>query len=113
VGAIIVELYNVGPDELSSQYDLEYLFNLNPQPVWIAYWYEIGDYCGSGQIIYKDGEDYYAAGISHCSCYGPSDSLPGEKIDIEQWIASNERIRSEVYTNQYDTLLLDKVKELL
>jgi hypothetical protein len=109
-----MEIYNVGPEELSTDYDLLPLFNMSPQPVWVVYWREEEGYGqGNGKCIYKQGETFYEADLGTCSCYPISDGFPGWQIDIEQWIANGERIRSEVYTNQYDTLLLDKVKELL
>jgi len=40
-----------------------------------AYWYGTGSYEGTGNIIFRVNESWYHSGCSHCSCYGPLDSL--------------------------------------
>lgn len=56
-----------------SEYDVK---DLSPEIDEIYYWYGEGNYCGSGNAIYKTKHDMWdSASLSHCSCYGPTDGL--------------------------------------
>ena len=44
------------------------------EEVW--YWYAVGYYCGVGHIIARCQDDlWYHHDCSHCSCYGPTESI--------------------------------------
>lgn len=65
---------NVGDEELDD-YDLEELQKgapLGVAVVKVVYWYERGDYCGGGTIVYQDSRcKWHIDDLTHCSCYGP------------------------------------------
>lgn len=48
---------------------------LPPGVEWLAYWYEDGDYCGGGLAAAFRAGRLLMWDMSHCSCYGPSDSF--------------------------------------
>lgn len=56
-------------------YELDHFVNLGATEVY--YWYAIGSYEGGGAVIYKVGNLWYDGSLSHCSCYGPIESLGG------------------------------------
>lgn len=55
-------------DDLSI-YDYSVLDNYDISRIW--YFYEIGDYDGTGYLIYKSGKRYGKHYMGHCSCFGP------------------------------------------
>lgn len=69
----------------------EYDQDLNPCKVYLAeyelelidadeiwYWYEYGNYEGSGQMIARKGNMFLHHDMSHCSCFGPTDNFPDD-----------------------------------
>lgn len=69
--------YSCGPDPLSA-------WELEKFPNWdfISYFYEIGDYCGSGAMIGIKGNLAVAHDMGHCSCYGPVEEIKFDFVDI-------------------------------
>lgn len=83
-------------DSELEEYDLEDLYKTNAQAAF--YWYAVGSYEGTGQVlILKEGK-WYLHDCGHCSCYGPmehldlkapiADSLTGvrDKCSVDLWI---------------------------
>ena len=68
------KVVSLGNDELDN-YDYEDLQRGMPLGVAIVeviYWYERGDYSGSGTIVYLDSRrKWHISDLGHCSCYGP------------------------------------------
>jgi len=61
----------------------------------IVDWYEYGNYDGSGTAIAKAGRKYYYANLSHCSCYGPTESgfdLLGDRNDLKKFLTGGDGI---------------------
>ena len=64
------QIFDVGPDELS---ELDGI--LLPEDMTIIYYYEAGDYDGSGIAVIIQGDRLWEYGLGHCSCYGPCDDF--------------------------------------
>lgn len=60
---------------------------------WAMFWYEPGDWEGSGEMIVKlaDG-NFVSADMGHCSCYGP---LEDEHFDLSESI-TGDRILNDL-----------------
>lgn len=85
----MVEIFNVGSEELISELEVAGF-------KWVVYWYETGDWDGSGEAVgYKDGL-LYIKNLSHCSCYGPMDDglESGDKMTVEAFLSLKEDIFS-------------------
>ena len=60
-------------DEELTEYDLK---DLSQDIEELYYWYGGGSYCGTGNAVYKTQKGRWEhAGLSHCSCNGPTDGL--------------------------------------
>ena len=93
----IKKIINVGEDELSEEYDLDKIkFSADV----FIYNYEDGGYDGSGFAVWRDEEKWMYHSFSHCSCYGPLDSIsdsdnaPFSLEDLKKIINAN-------YNDQY------------
>lgn len=67
---------SVGPDDTyMSEDDF-------PTAEWVIYWYERGDWRGSGLAVWKSSATgkLYERSLSHCSCNGPTDN-PDSEVD--------------------------------
>ena len=99
----MVEMFKVGPDELS-EWDLNEVKD-DPRFEWFVYWYENGYYDGSGNALAlcKDGLLYYKD-LSHCSCYGPMEgwATGSMKYTVEQFFEDTNSI--------FDWTVRDEVK---
>ena len=67
-------------DEKFIEYDLEELEKLELDEIW--YWYATGCCVGDGAILMRKGDLYCVDSLSHCSCYGPTDSLSFDGMKI-------------------------------
>lgn len=58
-----MRVFSVGPDEYDPPHDARIEL--------VVYWYQLGDYDGSGEAVARgfDGT-WYTQNLSHCSCYG-------------------------------------------
>lgn len=68
------------PDRWSSYYDLsdldsdvDVLVEAGVDEIW--YWYAVGSYEGSGQMILRRRDRFWHHDLGHCSCYGPVDHI--------------------------------------
>ena len=96
--------YEYGDAGELDDYDLEDIPR-DIEEIW--YWYAIGSYEGSGNLIaLRDGK-YYLESLSHCSCYGPTEHLdfniPYNSIEELERAATGE------YTKEIK-LLIDMIK---
>jgi hypothetical protein len=75
----MVEIFKTAdsPDELSKEYDCPNIQKLGCK--WFVYYYQSGDYEGSGFAVWKKGRKFFYSDLGHCSCYGPTEKL--ESID--------------------------------
>jgi hypothetical protein len=64
----MTHIVSVGPDS----YD-PYEGDIPSGIDWIVYWYQNGDYDGSGSAYAYGNGKYYTRYLGHCSCYGPWD----------------------------------------
>lgn len=71
--------YADDPQKLED-YEVEHLSKRGIVEAW--YWYATGSYCGDGELVGKttDGR-WYSLNMSHCSCYGPTDTQDGDFFD--------------------------------
>ncbi len=64
-----------------SEYDINFI---QPQPDWIAGYYETGCYDGMGYALVRSPEGKYTlTNLGHCSCYGPFDSFAYEGLTLD------------------------------
>ena len=89
----MVTMYQVGPDDIS-EYGCE-------SYQWVVYWYEVGDYCGSGEAVSFDGSEYRTHSLGHCSCYGPSEGMESGDVTsldsiIGDSLAHGQELKPEV-----------------
>lgn len=77
-----MEMYQVGPDELSEGDKKE----INKKYDFYVYWYEYMCYEGQGLGVgVVDGSvDVYNLG--HCSCYGPTESSSCDTYPLEEFL---------------------------
>lgn len=106
----MVTIYNVGPDELIYEYDE---MVKDERYEWIVYWYQTGDYDGSGEAAMygKDGK-LYTRGLGHCSCYGPLDGWATDQpvaVEPEKFFADKDSI----WDHDCKDAIKQKVGELL
>lgn len=94
--------YQLGPD---IPYDLDYLPG---DADWVVYSYENYGYEGDGELVYKHNGRLFTLNLSHCSCYGPLDRLPGTEVFKEDFLGHQVLLGS--IGNQ---AVIDKVTELL
>jgi hypothetical protein len=100
-------VFSVGPDSMSD-YDLDCL---GKDYQWLIYWYESGDYCGSGEAVKLDFDGkLYSVNLSHCSCYGPGDGgFGGEGFTIDQFKESLDSVHGLIEYKE----IRDKIMELI
>ena len=101
-----MEVFSVGPDELSS-YEIDEVKNENAK--YLVYSYENFGYEGSGDaIVINNDNSLIHHELSHCSCYGPFDG-GGTSVSIEDVLAPKESV------HEFDCAeeIKSKVKELL
>lgn len=85
-----MDVYNVGPCELSS-YETDQI-KARRDYNWLIVWYEQGSYEGSGLAVglRTDGKvDFY--NLDHCSCYGPTE---GEAYDTKNSLYEASKLLS-------------------
>ena len=74
-----------------------------------VYYYESGSYEGDGFAVWNLGDKFYYGELSHCSCFGPTDSLDNtEPYTLEEM----ERIVKN-YTRENGPQVLQTLKEVL
>lgn len=101
------KIYNVGSEDIGS-YSLE-CFEKDGWR-WFAYWYESGDYCGSGEgVALDDDGNLWESNLGHCSCYGPGDGLPGQRTTAHRLLVRSP----SALDAEMKAALRDKVAELL
>jgi hypothetical protein len=81
------------------------------QFVWMAYWYECGDYDGCGEAIAlgKDGF-LYCAGLGHCSCYGPFEDGFEKMCSVEDFLGSLGTVHGYVSYAQLEEKVVDLLR---
>ena len=80
--------------------DLKELYAAIPDGGEGAYTYESGYYEGNGCFVVRLGDKLDITGMSHCSCYGPTDSIA---LTRESDMKSIEEVRaSPAYNDPYD-----------
>lgn len=80
--------------------------------VWVAYYYEVGDYCGSGNCLVKyDNGKFYYGDLGHCSCYGPWEDVE-TKAGIETWEEVIKHMDAGKVSTE-DLLLREAIEEAL
>lgn len=98
--------YNIGHDDLDFS---EVLADAD----WVVYWYESGDYDGSGTVAWKMGDKYETEGLGHCSCYGPTDDVKGyASMTLEQLLKELRPISKDDYNYVHAKRVYDKVMRL-
>ena len=81
-------IYKIKGSDGLSEWDLEDIEKLGAD--WLVYYYEAGDYEGSGFAVWKVKDKFYYHDMGHCSCYGPTEemenTMPMDRIeDIEKF----------------------------
>lgn len=105
-----MRIFNVGPCDLSQEYDLREVKEDDYQ--WIVYWYEYESYEGQGEAVAlrKDGT-IVVKDLGHCSCYGPMDEWETgcSSFSKNEFLAKRESVHD--YYNREEVMA--KVLELL
>ncbi len=95
---IKTKIYKIKESDSLSEYELEYIEKLGAE--WLVYYYEYGNYDGSGFAVWKVGKKLYYHDMGHCSCYGPTDEMenrmPVDDIESIEKLAKNYNFGSEV-----------------
>lgn len=91
--------YGYYVSEPLSQWDFDYIKNLELDEIW--YWYGGGGYEGSGQILMRKGELYDLHDCGHCSCYGPTEHIEFKGKPLNDLVKS----LSEHYFKEVEQLL--------
>jgi len=102
-----MKIYSLGPDNLE---DYELTQITEDQFEWLVYSYENYGYEGGGDAVAlgKDGSLYYSS-LSHCSCYGPTESWPDKKMSIEEFLRDKDNVHDYHFMEEVDK----KVRALL
>ncbi len=75
--------------------------------------YECEYYEGWADVIYRNGDKFYWARGSHCSCYGLEGQWDPEEYSAELFVAVWERGNYTQYRPHIPSSVLDRVKEFL
>ena len=95
-----MEKYSVGKDEID--WGWHHIQDVD----WFVYWYENGYYEGNGFAVAKRGNELELYNLGHCSCYGPLENNPFDKISIERFLEGRvtDNIPEEVSTKVLELL---------
>ena len=84
-----MELIKVNKDENSKSDDLSFEYTELPTGHTIkkiVYWYEVGDYDGSGWALVQKADGWLSVCLGHCSCYGPEENIREAYVEQGQKI---------------------------
>ena len=85
------KIYRIEESDELGDYELEDIEKLNAR--WLVYYYEEGDYEGSGFAVWESDGKLYYHDMGHCSCYGPTEEMknvmPIENISEIEKFADN------------------------
>jgi hypothetical protein len=75
-------------EQFGSWADVQREFEMDvPEPDQVIYAvYDLADYEGYANVIYRNGDRFYWAYGSHCSCFGLKDQWDPEEYDARQLI---------------------------
>ena len=106
-------------ENFSSWADVQEQFRMNqPEPDEVLFaLYDTPDYEGFAEVVYRNGNNFYWASGSHCSCYGLEDQWAPEEYDAETFLKvfnRNTRWTVERYfSEEMYAQIVSRVKDFL
>ena len=106
-------------ENFSSWSDIQAQFHMEdsePEEVLFAI-YDTPSYEGYAEVIYRNGDRFYWASGSHCSCYGLEDQWDPEEYDAETFLKvfnRNTRWTIDRYMSEdIQARIINRVKDFL
>jgi hypothetical protein len=110
---------NVYFENFDNWADVQREFRMNePEPDEVLFaMYDLPDYEGYAEVVYRNGDKFYWASGSHCSCMGLEDQWEPEEYDAETFLGvfnRNHRWSFERYFDEYtQARIVSRVKDFL